>query len=205
MVKDYQYQMYLNQFTGRWDSPLRKFQDGGEVMSDMTFQDIPEDTEEAPQEEVVQEEVYDALPILETGAGNDFDETDDIFNGNRGLFDSEIDYESIEPTLGNEPHHGNAPITQLLSHFKNDLGLTPSSVMSGKHNTGSKHYHGKALDLGLNTSFGGDMKKMRQFKDYFLEQQRQGKYTNIRLLDETVRPKGQKVWGGAHLHFEIND
>ena len=177
------------------------FQMGGQFMSDVAT----EDTESPQEPSQIEETVYDALPMKEVGAGeyDDFEVDGIPLSFGNGLDSEEIDWDNIKPTLGNSPLHGNAPITEFLQHLRSDFGLNPSSVMSGKHNIGSKHYHGKALDLGLNTSFGGDKRKMEDFKNYFLNRQAQGFYTNIKLRDETTRPKGQKVWGGSHLHFEI--
>ena len=49
---------------------------------------------------------------------------------------------------------------RAIDPYIESFGLTPSSVDTGKHRVGSKHFSGSAWDLGLNTSFGGDQKKM---------------------------------------------
>ncbi|MGL5077133.1 MAG: DUF5872 domain-containing protein, partial [Waterburya sp.] len=170
-----------------------KYQDGGEVEDDLlsSFQEDnginPYDEQdefenEAPEqpEPEIQEEIYDALPTIE-------EDEDDMEN--YGMPYSKIDYDNIEPTLGHESHHSKegGRITEILQHFQKDLGLKPSSVRGGKHNTGSKHYHGNALDLGINTTFGGDMSAMMRFKDYFLAEQSKGNplYSKYKLIDET--------------------
>lgn len=83
------------------------------------------------------------------------------------------------------------------------LGLNPSSINTGQHNTGSKHYQNKAVDLGLNTTFGGNPKKMEDFIQYY-NKVLKPKYPNLSLHDERKQPKGQKVWSGNHLHLEID-
>lgn len=92
------------------------------------------------------------------------------------------------------------PILKVVEDFKM-MGLNPSSVDTGKHNVGSRHYQGKAVDLGLNTTFGGDINKMRKFKQWF-ETEGKNKYPGLKLIDETVRPVGQKEWSGIHYHLE---
>jgi hypothetical protein len=92
------------------------------------------------------------------------------------------------------------PILKVVEDFKM-MGLNPSSIDSGKHNVGSRHYEGKAVDLGLNTTFGGDINKMKQFKQWF-ETEGKNKYPGLKLIDETTKPSGQKEWSGAHYHLE---
>lgn len=93
------------------------------------------------------------------------------------------------------------PIQPVVSKLA-AMGLNPSSVNSGRHNEGSLHYQGRAVDLGLNTTFGGDIKKMNAFKDWFIEHGN-SHFPGVRLKDETNHPQGQKVWSGSHLHLEI--
>lgn len=93
-------------------------------------------------------------------------------------------------------------VSEMLSLLMNKYGIKPSSITSGKHNVGSKHYQGKAFDLGLNTSFGGDLQKMHNFRDEFLRLRRVDPlFMRFDIHDETVRPKGQREWSGAHLHI----
>jgi len=93
------------------------------------------------------------------------------------------------------------PIQPLVEHLES-LGLKPSSVKSGSHNRGSKHYSGQALDLGLNSTFGGDPQKMEAFIEYF-NSELKNKFPNLKLRDERRRPAGQKEWHGSHLHLEL--
>ena len=90
-------------------------------------------------------------------------------------------------------------IFSVLAYYK-ELGINPTSVNTGTHNTGSKHYQDLAADFGLNGSFGGDQKKMDQFRDNFINAQ--AKFPDLKLIDERIRPEGQKEWGGSHWHVE---
>ena len=94
------------------------------------------------------------------------------------------------------------PIQSVLDKFS-QMGIKPSSVNTGQHNIGSKHYHGKALDLGLNTSFGGDVNKMNEFYNYLTSAEGKKQFPNIIVRDERTRPANQKVWTGSHLHIEL--
>ena len=94
------------------------------------------------------------------------------------------------------------PIQSTVDKLKS-MGLNPSSVEGGRHNTGSKHYSGNALDLGLNTSFGGDTNKMNQFYDFLNSDEGKRQFPGIKVVDERNRPAGQQVWSGSHLHLEL--
>ena len=96
----------------------------------------------------------------------------------------------------------NETIHPFVSHLES-LGLNPSSIEGGQHNTNSKHYQGKAVDLGINTTFGGDANKMKEFKNYF-DNTLSKQYPNLTLHDETERPKGQAIWSGSHYHIQTN-
>ena len=89
------------------------------------------------------------------------------------------------------------PTVELLK----SMGLNPSSVDDGVHNEGSKHGRGLAVDLGINTTFGGDENKMKFFKDFF--HSNPYLFPGVKLIDESVRPKNQKVWTAPHYHLEI--
>lgn len=117
------------------------------------------------------------------------------------------DLSKFEPTFFNRSLvHKVERNTQAALDYLETMGIKPSSTMGGRHNVGSKHYHGKAFDLGLNTSFGGDINKMQEFENNFINLQRTNPlFARFKIIDETVRPKGQKVWNGAHLHIEFLD
>lgn len=178
------------------------YQDGGEVDEE---EDVDNDVEEMDETEVEDDSlVFDSTDDGEDNSMDDFDMLDEFPMRDDGY----IDFDRFEPTLGNVSHR-NAPLKRPVSLLLSDLeklGINPSSTNTGKHNMGSKHYHGSAFDLGVNTSFGGSIKKMNEFKENFERmKQKNPLYSRFRLVDETVRPKGQKVWSGAHLHIELID
>lgn len=94
------------------------------------------------------------------------------------------------------------PIYSLVNTLR-QMGLEPSSVDDGEHNTGSKHYQGKALDLGLNTTFGGDKAKMDSFYEFLSSAEGQKMFPGLKVRDERTKPLNQKVWSGSHLHLEL--
>lgn len=149
------------------------------------------------QEEPVEEQViYDSTQP-------DVEEPDEIPINDDG---DGPDLSRFTPTFGNVSR-AKEPIreVQIALGLLGSMGIKPSSTVDGEHNTGSKHYHGHAFDLGLNTSFGGDVEKMRKFMLEFPNlQRRYPVLERLKLRDETVRPKGQKVWSGAHLHLELD-
>jgi hypothetical protein len=116
------------------------------------------------------------------------------------------DLSKFKPTLGNVSHRRELDRgVQVALQALASMGIKPSSTNTGKHNVGSKHYHGKAFDLGLNTSFGGDMRKMRDFYENFNEiKKKYPIFDRFTIHDETQRPAGQKVWSGAHLHLQLD-
>lgn len=72
-------------------------------------------------------------------------------------------------------------------------GFTVTSTTGGKHNVGSKHGKGKAIDVRTRdkttTAVNAFIAKMRSL--------------GLIVHDERVRPPNQKVWGGAHVHIEL--
>ena len=180
---------------------MRRIYDlGGAVEYGVDPELDPVDVGDAPDTSPV---IFDSARYVEEN-GEDpaiFDEMDELpINEASGL-----DLANITPTLGNIPLSRQIdPSVSSVLRYLEAIGIKPSSTNQGKHNTGSKHYSGKAFDLGLNTSFGGDMKRMMAFKNNF-EQLRQTipAFERLRLVDETDRPRGQEVWSGAHFHIEI--
>lgn len=100
------------------------------------------------------------------------------------------------------PDSNDLPIAPVLSQLE-EMGITPSSTVGGEHNPGSLHYQGKAIDLGLNTSFGGDTKKMDEFYEFLTSAEGKKRFPNLKVVDERTRPLNQKVWSGSHIHLEI--
>lgn len=80
-----------------------------------------------------------------------------------------------------------------LSVFAMDRGfiVTGMNEKTG-HNVGSAHYQGRAIDvrtLGMTN---------QQVEDLI----RDARAAGYKVRDERIRPQGQKVWGGAHVHIE---
>jgi hypothetical protein len=79
-----------------------------------------------------------------------------------------------------------------LTGFAAQHGFDVTSTTGGKHNVGSKHYQGKAIDVRTRD------KSPEEIAAFIAKAQQQG----FRVLDERQRPAGQAVWGGPHLHLE---
>lgn len=80
-----------------------------------------------------------------------------------------------------------------LKQIVTNMGWRVTSEMGGGHNAHSRHYQGKAIDISV--------RQKTQFHIDVL-------YTIITergfiFRDERVRPKGQKVWGGPHIHLAV--
>ncbi len=71
-------------------------------------------------------------------------------------------------------------------------GLTVTSTTGGKHNKGSLHGRGRAIDVRTR---GVSSRKLTAFI-------RDAKKHGYEVHDERVRPRGQKVWSGPHLHIQ---
>ena len=72
------------------------------------------------------------------------------------------------------------------------MGFTVTSSTGGKHNVGSKHYAGRAIDVRTRDKTPQQIAAIMQA----------ARARGYRVLDERTRPKGQAVWGGPHLHIE---
>src|SRR5258705_3413693 len=82
-----------------------------------------------------------------------------------------------------------------LTNFAQENNLTVGSTTTGRHNRGSKHYTGNAIDI---KGSGG-------FDDATVQSLAQkAAARGLKLRDERVRPKGQAVWGGPHVHVEYD-
>lgn len=64
---------------------------------------------------------------------------------------------------------------------------------AGAHNKGSLHPLGRALDFSVKGKSASEISR-------FIEELTAVGYT---VFDERTRPKGQKVWGGPHLHAQF--
>jgi hypothetical protein len=63
------------------------------------------------------------------------------------------------------------------------------------HNPGSRHYVGEAIDV---RTMGRTNEDIAAFMAFMRSQ-------GYIVVDERVRPKGQAVWGGPHIHVEWFD
>ncbi len=87
---------------------------------------------------------------------------------------------------------------RLLS-FADRNGLKITAGKNGKHNVGSRHYVGRALDFSVRVLRNG-----RPFPPGYWEHlERDAKQHNLVLLDERTRPPGQVVYGGPHGHVQV--
>ncbi|HUF02780.1 MAG TPA: hypothetical protein VMM38_01250 [Aridibacter sp.] len=82
-----------------------------------------------------------------------------------------------------------------LKKFAEERGFIVRSTTGGKHNVGSLHPQGLAIDIRTRD------KTAQQIGEFIAQALAAG----IRVVDERLRPPGQRVWRGEHLHLEEND
>ena len=70
-------------------------------------------------------------------------------------------------------------------------GLQVTSTTGGRHNKGSLHGRGRAIDVRTR---GVSSRKLNAFM-------RDARKQGFQVIDERVRPPG-KVWSGPHLHVQ---
>lgn len=80
-----------------------------------------------------------------------------------------------------------------LKEIVEHMGWKVTSAMGGGHNAHSLHYIGKAIDVSVRGKGEFDILML------YTIMENQG----YRVRDERKRPKGQKVWGGPHIHLSI--
>lgn len=68
-----------------------------------------------------------------------------------------------------------------------------TSTNKGRHNVGSRHYQGLAIDVRTRDKTEAQIQQLRKYCETL----------KIWFYDERTRPPGQKVWTGAHIHLEI--
>ena len=81
---------------------------------------------------------------------------------------------------------------KVLSALAQNHGFDVTSTTGGRHNTGSLHGRGLAIDVRTRN------KTPQEIAAFMATAQSAG----YRVLDERTRPRGQRVWGGPHLHLE---
>lgn len=95
-----------------------------------------------------------------------------------------------QPRKANPLDGGHLP--DLIS-FVQERGHQIGSTTGGTHNRGSLHYSGNAVDIH----------NSGQFTDQQVaELSQSASERGFKVRDERVRPLGQKVWGGPHVHVE---
>ncbi|MES2533355.1 MAG: diguanylate cyclase [Pseudomonadota bacterium] len=82
-------------------------------------------------------------------------------------------------------------VRALLTPLKGRI----TSTNGGKHNTGSLHYSGRALDVGMARESPEQQEAIKA----------QLEAAGYRVRDERKRPAGQAVWSGPHLHVSRSD
>lgn len=81
-----------------------------------------------------------------------------------------------------------------LVRLAESQGFTVTSTTGGSHNKGSKHFMGLAIDVRTRDK---SAKEVTDFMNLAINE-------GLKVFDERKRPPGQKVWGGPHLHIEID-
>lgn len=119
------------------------------------------------------------------------DELEDIIRESKFIL---LEPEPSEPLTRMNAGQRLAPggMFEDLSSFATSNGFTITSGKGGKHNPGSKHYEGLAIDVRTRDKTPSEIER------FIAAAQARG----LRVLDERQRPKGQKVWSGPHLHIE---
>lgn len=80
-----------------------------------------------------------------------------------------------------------------LKAFAEAEGFHVTSTTGGKHNPGSKHGKGLAIDVRTRGRTNAQI-------EAFI---RKARGLGITVRDERIQPPRQKVWTGAHLHLEV--
>ena len=80
-----------------------------------------------------------------------------------------------------------------LSVLARENGFVVTSAKGGRHNVGSKHFRGLAIDVRTHG-------KTKSAINEFIKVCRA---LGLTVRDEREQPTNQKVWTGAHLHIEI--
>lgn len=103
-----------------------------------------------------------------------------------------VDTQSASTTgSGSKEKKGELITLDNAIKFVEKLGGVVTSTTGGKHNKGSAHYQGRAIDIRTRDKTPEEVERM--IKEF--------KAAGFKVLNETERPKGQSVWGGPHLHI----
>lgn len=80
-----------------------------------------------------------------------------------------------------------------LKRFAKEWEFTITSVTGGRHNKGSLHGQGRALDVSVRGKANEEIERMM----------RAARDSGFGVRDERTRHAGQKVWSGPHIHLEL--
>lgn len=80
-----------------------------------------------------------------------------------------------------------------MVEFARSQGMEVISTTGGRHNKGSAHFDARAMDIRTRDRNPLDVAR-------FMENAEQA---GLRVFDERIRPAGQEVWGGPHLHLSF--
>lgn len=86
-----------------------------------------------------------------------------------------------------------APPYLGMSRFAQQRGFVVTSTAGGRHNPGSAHYDGRAIDVRTNDQSD---EAIQQFMN-------DARAAGLNVRDERTRPAGQVVWSGPHLHLSV--
>jgi hypothetical protein len=92
------------------------------------------------------------------------------------------------PALANPPKD-----YRDAANFAKQNNFYVTATTGGLHNNNSAHYQGRAVDLRTRDKSPDEVNQM-------MAKAQQSGYT---VRDERVRPSGQQVWSGPHIHLEI--
>ncbi|MEZ5405569.1 MAG: hypothetical protein R3F23_05135 [Verrucomicrobiia bacterium] len=98
------------------------------------------------------------------------------------------------PTAATQPAQGNVMRDYHdLQNFAEGRNFTVTSTTGGRHNAGSVHGSGCAVDVRTRD-------RTTQEVDQLIEDARG---EGITVRDERTQPAGQAVWSGPHVHLQI--
>lgn len=86
----------------------------------------------------------------------------------------------------------NGSAVKELSSFAASRRFAVTSTTGGRHNAGSAHYRGFAVDVNVRGKTAGQVEELMNA----------ARSRGYLARDERSHPSGQKVWSGAHIHLE---
>ncbi|HXI15515.1 MAG TPA: hypothetical protein VNM48_04015 [Chloroflexota bacterium] len=152
----------------QWNSRTRQ-------MTDM--EGNPLNSDGSPQEAAPQAPEAAAQPVPQGPSGGSAQVLDNAYQGETAGGGGQPFYANVEASI--------APFGGILG-----------STTGGKHNVGSLHAGGGAVDIPMGASASPEAKANADRMIAELEAK------GYRVRDERQHPPGQKVWGGPHLHVE---